>query len=218
MTPSGLVESVVQRRLTMIDRLVGAAESRRGITGEARCLIRLLPKQRDGPAIMQMRIQDDGAQGAAKVRGAGGQSPKKSKGLEPRPLAELQAQVGALGHLGAVGQQAAHGHEGDSVLGVREEREVHTGLADQAVGIVAEVPQQPGQGEQGGHPACTLAHQRRAGRRTTGLVIDWSHELVRWFESEIGFCQRRALGGRRRGEPQCGRGRVLALASRANSA
>ena len=34
MTPSGLVESVVQRRLTMIDRLVGAAESRRGITGE----------------------------------------------------------------------------------------------------------------------------------------------------------------------------------------
>ena len=34
MTPSGLVESVVQRRLTMIDRLVRAAESRRGITGE----------------------------------------------------------------------------------------------------------------------------------------------------------------------------------------
>jgi hypothetical protein len=38
-------------------------------------LIATLPQQRDGPAIMQMRIEDDGAQGTAKVRRGGGEFP-----------------------------------------------------------------------------------------------------------------------------------------------
>jgi hypothetical protein len=63
-----------------------------------------------------------------------------------------------------MGQQAAHGHEGNGVLRVLEERQIQPGLANQAVRILAELPQQPGQGEQGGHAAASFTHQRQAGR------------------------------------------------------
>jgi hypothetical protein len=48
--------------------------------------------------------------------------------------------MGILGRLGAVDQQAAHRHEGKGVLRVLEKRQVQAGLADQAVGVLAQLP------------------------------------------------------------------------------